>query len=155
MLKPDSYFEDFLWSEFEPKNRRKAKGRFRRAIREYYVLQRRYVIEPESGERVQSFRYGQAVVQQKTQRRKIDLIFRGRKVGHPTKFEIKILMSRLSVMWGLYAKTPPTFSWKKTGVETNFELMLLELLPELGAKHVRRYAENHWQEREMKSHLVK
>jgi len=155
LLKPDKYFEGFLWSEFEPKNRRKAKVRFRRAIREYYVLQRKYVIEPESGERVQSFRYGQAIVQQKTQRRKIDLIFRGRKVGHPTRFEIKILMSRLIVMWGLYAKTPPTFSWKNSAIPTNFELFLLELLPALGAMHVRRYAEKHWQEREMKSLLVK
>jgi hypothetical protein len=155
MLKPDKFFEDFLWSEFEQKNRRKAKSRFRRAVREYYALQRRYVIEPETGERVQSFRYGQAIVQQKNQRRKVDLIFRGRNVGQPKKLEIKILMSRLSVMWGLYAKTNPTFSWKKSPIPTGFELMLLELLPKLGAKHVRRYAENHWQEREKKSHLVK
>lgn len=156
MLKPDKYFDDFLRFEFEQKHMRKAKARFRRAIREYYVLQRRYVIEPESGERVQGVRYGQLLQKQKIQRRKVDLIFRGKKVGRPEKFEIKILMSRLFVAWGMYAKTNPTFLWKKnSAIPTDFELMLFDLLPKLGAKHVRRYAEKHWQEREMKIYLVK
>ena len=90
MLKPDKYFDDFLQFEFKQKYRRKTKARFRRAIREYFVLQRRYVIDPESGERVQGVRYGQLIQKQKNQRRKVDLIFRGKKVGRPEKFEIKI-----------------------------------------------------------------
>ena len=156
MLKPDKYFDDFLQFEFEQKHRRKAKVRFRRAIRHFFVLQRRYVIDPESGERVQGVRYGQLIQKQKNQRRKVELIFRGKKVGQPEKFEITILMSRLFVIWGMYAKTNPTFSWKKkSAIPTDFELMLLDLLPKLGAKHVRRYAEKHWQEREKKIYMVK
>ena len=156
MLKADKYFVDFLQFEFEQKHRRKAMARFRRAVREYFVLQRRYVIDPESGQRVQGVRYGQQIQKQKNQRRKVDLIFRGKKVGRPEKFEIKILISRLFVIWGMYAKTNPTFSWKKNSqTPTDFEVMLFDLLPKLGAKHVRRYVEKHWEEREKKIYLVK
>jgi hypothetical protein len=51
MLKPDSYFKQHK-DYFPAKDRREARKLFRRAIREYYVMQRKYVIEPESGERV-------------------------------------------------------------------------------------------------------
>ena len=76
MLKPDRYFKDYFFC-FPAKDRQKARKLFRRAIREYYVMQRKYVIEPESGERVQSVLIGHVIKQQKKQRRKVRLLFTG------------------------------------------------------------------------------
>ena len=148
MVKPDKYFYDFVQPDIEPKFISKARKSFRRAIRDYYCMQRQYVYEPETGERVQSVRQGMYIEQQQSQRRKKEVIFNGRKAGRPQKIEIQILVSRLFLMWGRYAKTPPTFSWKtKTTVETDFECMRLDLLPKLGAKDVRGHVEKHWHAR--------
>ena len=148
MVKPDKYFYDFVQPDIEPKFLLKARKSFRRAIRDYYCMQRKYVYEPETGERVQSVRQGMYIEQQQNQRRKIEVIFNGGKVGRPQKIEIQILVSRLFLLWGRYAKTPPTFSWKtNTTVETDFECMLLDLLPKLGAKDVRGHVEKHWRAR--------
>lgn len=155
MLKPDQYFKDYLQFEIEKEYRRKAQVSFRRAIREFYVIQRRYVIEPVKGRRVQRIEYGRTSLRQKNQRRSVDVYFNGQKVGQRKKLEINLLMSRLFVLWGRYAKTKPTFSWKsKLTTQTEFECFLNGLLPKLGAKHVRRYAETHWREREKKGLVV-
>ena len=149
MLKPDDYFNSFLLLEIERKHQRKAQVSFRRAIREYYVLQRRYVIDPATFKRVQRIQYGEAIRQQKNQRRRVSQFFTGRNVGRSQKYEIQILMSRLFVLWGRFAKTKPTFSWKsKLTTSTDFEYFLFDLLPKLGIKNVRRHAETHWSERE-------
>ena len=148
MLKPDKYFHDFVQLDIELKFHSKARNSFRRAIRDFYCMQRKYVYEPESGERVQGVRQGMYIQQQKNQKRKIEVIFTGKKPGRPQKIEIQILISRLFLMWGRYAKTHPTFSWKTdTTIETDFECMLLDLLPRLGAKDVRGHVEKHWHAR--------
>ena len=65
MLKPDQYFKDYLQFEIEKEYRRKAQVSFRRAIREFYVMQSRYVIEPVKGRRVQRIEYGRTSLRQK------------------------------------------------------------------------------------------
>ena len=68
MVKPDKYFYDFVQPDIEPTLLSKARKSFRRAIRDYYCMQRQYVYEPETGERVQSVRQGMYIEQQKNQR---------------------------------------------------------------------------------------
>jgi len=147
MLKPDRYFKDYSFC-FPAKDRREARKLFRRAIREYYVMQRKYVIEPESGERVQSVLIGHVIKQQKKQRRKVRLLFTGRvSAGQPKRPEIKFLIARLFILWGRYATTPATVSWKThSAIGTDFEEFLHDLLPKLGARDVRRYVEAHWRD---------
>ena len=148
MLKPDSYFKQHK-DYFPAKDRREARKLFRRAIREYYVMQRKYVIEPESGERVQSVLVGHVIKQQRKQRRKVRLLFTGRvSAGQPKRPEIKFLIARLFILCGRYATTPATVSWKThSAIETDFEEFLHDLLPKLGARDVRRYVEAHWRDR--------
>ena len=148
MLSPDAFFRRYH-SEFPVHTRNEARKLFRRAIREYYVGGRRYVIDPESGRRVQRVLMGEAIKQQKSQRRKVKCFFTGRpSAGRPTRPEIKVLIARLFIIWGGYAQEPATFSWKTgVGKKTNFEAFLFDLLPRLGAPDVRRYVEAHWRER--------
>ena len=148
MISPDRFFI-FYHPDFPAKTRTKARNLFRRAIREYYVMQRKYVIEPESGERVQSVFIGKVIQHQKAQRRIVRRLFKGQtSAGRPKKPEIKLLLARLFILWGRYAKSPSTLSRKcKNAIATDFENFLLELLPKLGAKDVRRYVEAHWRER--------
>ena len=68
MLKPDKHFKSYEYY-FPPKNRQVARKLFRRAIREYYAMQRKYVIEPETGRRVEEVFMGEVIQQQKRQRR--------------------------------------------------------------------------------------
>ncbi len=155
MLAPDSFFNGYA-TDFEAQNRRKARRLFRRAIREFYVMQRRYVIEPESGDRVQSVLIGETVKRQKSQRRRVKRLFTGhRSPGRPIRPEIKLLVARLFIMWGSYAKTPATFSRKsKNSIPTDFEFFMSHLLPSLGARDVRRYVEHHWRDRKVKIYVV-
>jgi len=148
MISPDRFFI-LYHPDFPPKTRNKARNLFRRAIREYYVMQRKYVIEPESGERVQSVFVGKVIQRQKTQRRIVRRLFKGQtSAGRPKKPEIKLLLARLFILWGRYANSPSTLSRKgKNPISTNFEIFLLHLLPTLGLKDVRRYVETHWRER--------
>jgi hypothetical protein len=148
MLKPDAYFKS-ICDYFPTKHHRLARQLFRRAIREYYVMRRRYVVDPTSGKRLESILVGEFIQQQKNQQRKVKKIFNGNNgVGQPTKYEIKFLISRLFIMWGRFAKTDATFSWKnKSATPTDFEEFLMDLLPRLGATDVRRYVEAHWKAR--------
>lgn len=156
MLKPDRYFnDDRNLPNFPPKDRKQARKLFRRAIREYYVMRRRYVVDPQTGRRVQSVLMGHVIRQQKNQRRKVKILFTGRSsAGRPTKPEVKLLVARLFILWGRYAYTPASLSWKDhpsipthLSVPTAFECFLCDLLPVLGASDVRRYVEAHWRER--------
>jgi hypothetical protein len=148
MLSPDDFLRSYH-PDFPAQHRRAARKLFRRAVRDYYVMQRRYVIEPNSGNRVQSVLVGGVIRSQKTQRRIVKELFTGRvSAGRPKRPEIKLLMARLFIVWGRYASTPATVSWKsKAAVPTRFEDFLLVLLPRLGAPDVRRYVEAHWRER--------
>jgi hypothetical protein len=150
MLKPDSYFRT-IEHHFPAKDRYKARVLFRRAIRQYYVMRRIYVVDPTTGKRVASIFSGEFVQIQKSQRRKVPRIFTGKsKVGRPTRPEIKLLVSRIFILWGRYANSPATISWKASKKHTNpteFEFFILDLLPLLGASDVRRYIETHWKER--------
>jgi hypothetical protein len=58
MLKPDKYF-DANNHHFHSYKRNAARKLFRRAIREYYVMQRKYVYEPLTNKRVQSVFIGE------------------------------------------------------------------------------------------------
>ena len=148
MLKPDTHFKN-ICHYFPTKHHRLARQLFRRAIREYYVMRRRYVVDPISGKRFESILVGEFIQQQKNQQRKVKKIFNGNNgAGRPTKYEIKFLISRLFIMWGRFAKTDATFSWKtKSAIPTDFEEFLMDLLPKLGATDVRRYVEAHWKAR--------
>jgi hypothetical protein len=148
MLSPDKFFKDYH-SDFSAQNRSAARRLFRRAIREYYVMQRRYVIEPLSGYRVPSVLIGEVIQQQKAQRRKLRLVFTGKNsAGRPKRPEVKLLVARLFILWGRYASTPATLSRKsKSAIPTPFEDFIFALLPRLGAPDVRRYVEAHWRER--------
>lgn len=154
MLKPDYYFNSNL-SYFPTKDRKQARILFRRAIREYYVMRRRYVIDPNSGRRVQSVLKGHVMEQQKNQRRKVKVLFTGQSsAGRPKRPEVKLLVARLFILWGRYANTPTSLSWKEHSSipthlsrPTEFEDFLSDLLPKLGASDVRRYVETHWIER--------
>jgi hypothetical protein len=129
MLSPDKFFALYV-ADFPTQTFNLARGLFRRAVREYYVMQRKFVIDPESGARVSKLLIGEFVQKQKNQRR------------------IVKRFHRLFVMWRRYATSAATFSWK-TGVgnPTRFELFLYNLLPQLGASDLRRYVEAHWRER--------
>lgn len=148
MLKPDDFFKGYN-NNFPTNDRRKARALFRRAIRDYFVMQRKYVIEPKTNKQVQSVFYGETVKIQKKQRRIVKLIFKGHaSAGQPRRLEIKVLVARLFILWGSYASTPATFSWKiKSSIQTDFEEFMFDLLPKIGAKDVRRYVETHWKER--------
>lgn len=148
MLKPDEYFRKISFY-FPIKNHRLARQLFRRAIRDYYVMQRQFVVDPKTGKRVNGVFVRKFIQLQKKQRRIVTTIFQGRKgAGRPIKLEIKVLISRLFILWGRFASTQATFSWKtKFAVKTDFEEFLLELLPRLGAPDVRRYVEAHWKAR--------
>jgi|LauGreDrversion4_2_1035121.scaffolds.fasta_scaffold113502_3 hypothetical protein len=148
MLSPDAFFGRYH-SDFPARTRNEARKLFRRAIRGYYVGRRRYVIDPESGKRVQRVLTGEAIEQQKSQRRKVKYFFTGRlTAGRHARPEIKVLIARLFIIWGRYAQEPATLSWKTgVGKKTNFEAFLFDLLPRLGAPDVRRYVEAHWRER--------
>jgi hypothetical protein len=148
MLSPDKFFGQYD-SDFPTQTRSEAGKLFRRAVREYYVMRRRYVIDLESGKRVPGVLVGEVIQLQKAQRRKVKQLFTGRPTaGRPQRPEIKLLVARLFILWGRYAQDPATFSWK-TGVgrKTNFEAFISDLLPRLGAPDVRRYVEAHWRER--------
>jgi len=148
MLKPDAYFK-LNSHHFPTKNHKLARQLFRRAIRDYYVMRRKFVVDPSSNKKVESLVVGQFIQKQKNQRRIVTKVFNGRNgAGRPTKYEIKVLISRMFIMWGRFAFTPATFSWKTNQErETDFEAFLMELLPKLGAPDVRRYIEAHWKAR--------
>lgn len=148
MLSPDKVFKDYH-PDFPTPTRSIARRLFRRAVREYYVMRRRYVIEPDSGNRVPSVLIGEVIKKQKTQRRKIKRVFTGKKsAGRPQRPEVKLLVARLFILWGRYASSPATLSRKsKLAVPTPFEDFISALLPQLGAPDVRRYVEAHWRER--------
>ncbi|MFM7569450.1 MAG: hypothetical protein ACKO8O_12225 [Betaproteobacteria bacterium] len=150
MLSPDRFFGEYS-DDFPPQNRNEARKLFRRAIREYYVMHRRFVIDPESGKRVKRVFVGAVIQQQKRQRRTVKSYFTGRRqAGRPERPEIKLLVARLFILWGRYARKPATFSWKGGfGKQTRFEAFMFHLLPLLGAPDVRRYVEAHWRDREV------
>lgn len=119
MLSPDKFFGHYN-SDFPAQTRNEARKLFRRAIRDYHVMRRRYVIDPESGKRAPSVLVGEVIKHQKTQRRKVKRLFTGRlSAGRPRRPEIKLLVARLFVLWGSYAQEPTTFSWKTGGGEKN------------------------------------
>lgn len=148
MLSPDEFFQRYH-SDFPAVTRGKARSLFRRSIRQYYVLQRKYVIDPQSGDRAEKVFVGEVIRQQKSQRRSIKRFFTGRlSAGRPKRPEIKVLISKIFILWGCYANTPATLSRKEeASIPTNFEVFLFDLMPRLGAPDVRRYVEAHWRER--------
>jgi len=109
------------------------------------------VIDPATGKRVQRTLIGEVVQNQKTQRRKVKRYFSGQvKAGRPSRPEIKLLVSRIFILWGKYASSAATLSRKTAArrtIQTNFELFITDLFPRLGASDVRRYVEAHWRER--------
>lgn len=148
MRSPDILFKDYH-PNFPTPTRSAARRLFRRAVREYYVMRRRYVIDPDSGDRVQSVLIGEVIKKQKTQRRKIKRSFTGKNsAGRPQRPEVKLLVARLFILWGRYASSPATLS-RKSGFAnpTPFEDFISGLLPQLGAPDIRRYVEAHWRER--------
>ena len=144
MLKPDLFFKQYD-HYFAAQNRSLARKLFRRAIRDYYVMQRKYVIDPETSKRVKSIFIGEYIQQQKKQRRKVKQFFKGRtSAGRPERPEVTILVSRIFILWRKYSIHPATVSWKTTNaIPTIFEEFLSDLLPALGATDVRRYIEAH------------
>jgi hypothetical protein len=161
MLKPDRYFEQIEYY-FPTPNRRKARKEFRRAIRNYYVMKRKYVIDPSTGKRTAGVLHGEFIQQQKKQRRKVKKIFKGRKsAGRPKRPEVVYLVSKLFFIWGKFSHHPASHAWKPKekspafhSIPTYFEEFLLDLLPKLGAPDVRRYVENHWKQRKVKIYVV-
>jgi hypothetical protein len=149
MLKPDLYFNKNA-DYFPAKDRKKARELFRRAVRDYYVMRRRFVIDPVTGGRVQRVLIGAIVKQEKKQRRIVKTYFTGKNsAGRPSRPEIKLLIARLFALWGLYAASHASFSWKtNTAKSTQFEEFLHDLLPRLGASDVKRYVEEHWRNRD-------
>jgi hypothetical protein len=145
MLKPDKYFNQYDFY-FEKVHWSEARKLFRRAIRQYYVMQRRYVIDPSTGLRVKRYQTGAYIMQQKAQRRIVKKIFTGNsRSGRPARPEVNLLVARLFILWSNYAKSPATFSWKKpSAIPTMFEDFVCDLLPRLGASDVRRYVQAHW-----------
>lgn len=155
MVMPDRFFSLYN-SAFLQQTRNEARKLFRRAIREYYVMRRGYVIDPESGKRVERVFIGAAVQQQKRQRRIVKRYFTGhRRAGRPERPEIRLLVARLFILWGRYAYEPATFSWKTgVGKQSSFEKFMFDLLPRLGAPDVRRYVEAHWRGRKVRINVV-
>jgi hypothetical protein len=148
MLSPDHFFKKNAYY-FPTKNREKARVAFRRAIRDYYVMQRKYVYEPNTRKRVSKVIYGAFIKAEKSQNRIVKRIFAGKKTaGRPTRPEIRRLISRLIILWEENASSKATLSWKiQTAIPTKFEEFIHNLLPRLGAPDVRRYLENHWKDR--------
>jgi hypothetical protein len=150
MLKPDNYFQGIA-HHFPAKDRHKARLLFRRAIRHYHAMRRRHVIDPATGKRVRRIFIGEVVQNQKSQRRKFKRYFTGHATaGRPSRPEIKLLVSRIFILWGRYASSPATLSRKTSArnmIQTDFEIFITNLLPRLGASDVRRYVEAHWRER--------
>ena len=150
MLKPDNYFQGIA-HHFPAKDRHKARLLFRRAIRHYHAMRQRHVIDPETGKRVRRIFIGEVVQNQKSQRRKFKRYFSGQvKAGRPSRPEIKLLVSRVFILWGKYASSPATLSRKtsaRNSIQTDFEIFITNLFPRLGASDVRRYVEAHWRER--------
>ncbi|MEI8401701.1 MAG: hypothetical protein WCG12_12925 [Alcaligenaceae bacterium] len=148
MLKPDKYFEQNK-HYFPSYKRIAARKLFRRAVREYYVMQRKYVAEPLTNKRVQSVFIGEEIKQQKSQNRRVKKVFTGRiSAGRPHRPEIKLLVARLFILWQRYSNLPATFSWKSdSSVQTYFEQFMFDLFPRIRASDVRRYVETHWRER--------
>ena len=148
VLAPDRFFIHYQ-ADFPVHNRDEARRLFRRAIRDFYVMQAQYVVDPESGRRVPKVFLGESIQLQKNQRRKAKKFFTGRvTAGRPQRPEIKVLVARLFILWGRYATTPATLSWNTgVGIRTSFEGFLHDLLPKLGARNVRRYVEAHWRAR--------
>ena len=148
VLAPDRFFIHYQ-ADFPAHSRDDARRLFRRAIRDFYVMQARYVVDPESGRRVPKVFLGESIQLQKNQRRKAKKFFTGRvTAGRPQRPEIKLLVARLFILWGRYATTPTSFSWKtELAKSTRFEDFLFDLLPKVGAPDVRRYVETHWRER--------
>ena len=152
---PDEYFNDYALY-FKNTHRSEARKLFRRAIRQYYSMQRRYVIDPSTGLRVKRYQTGASIVQQKDQRRFVRKFFTGHsRSGRPARPEVNLLVARLFILWGKYAKSPATFSWKKPGgIPTMFEDFVCDLLPKLDSRDVRRYVEAHWKARMSRVYLV-
>ena len=148
MLSSDKFFKRYH-PDFPTQTRSAARRLLRRAVREYYVMRRRYVIDPVSGHRVQSVLIGEVIQQQKAQRRKIRRVFTGQNTaGRPKRPEVKLLVARLFILWGHYASTPATLARKsRSAIPTRFEDFISDLLPRLGAPDARRYVEDHWRER--------
>ena len=155
MLKPDKYFNQYDYY-FENVRRSEAQKLFRRTIRQYYVMQRRYVIDPSTGLRVKRYLTGASIVKQKHQRRIVKKFFTGNsRSGRPARPEVNLLVARLFILWGKYAKSPATFSWKKPcAIPTMFEEFVCDLLVELGASDVRRYVEAHWKAKRSRVYYV-
>ncbi len=161
MLKPDLYFEKNK-HYFPTTNRREARKQFRRAIRSYYVMQRKYVIDPTNGKRTTGVLIGEYIQRQKHQRRKVKRIFSGHKsAGRPKRPEVAYLISKLFIIWGRFSLHPASHSWKSAtksatfhSIPSYFEEFLLDLLPRLGAPDARRYVENHWRQRKVKINVV-
>jgi hypothetical protein len=160
-LKPDRYFEQ-IEHYFPTPNRREARKQFRRAIRSYYVMQRKYLIDPTNGKRTTGVLLGEYIQRQKHQRRKVKRIFNGQKsAGRPKRPEVIYLVSKLFIIWGRFSHHPASHAWKSTkkspsfhSIPTFFEEFLLDLLPKLGAPDARRYVENHWKQRKVKINVV-
>ena len=148
MLKPDNYFKQHS-HHFPTKDRATVRKLFRRAVRQYYAMQRKYVIDPVTQLPAKRIYVGAMIKKQKTQNRVVKHFFKGRyAAGRPERLEIKLLISRLFILWDNYSKTPATFAWKTSNsIQTEFEVFLNDLLPRLGAADVRRYVEKHWAER--------
>jgi len=155
VLKPDKHFNQYDFY-FENVRRSEAQKLFRRAIRQYYVMQRRYVIDPSTGLRVKRYLTGASIVKQKHQRRIVKKFFTGNsRSGRPARPEVNLLVARLFILWGKYAKSPATFSWKKPcAIPTMFEDFVCDLLVELGASDVRRYVEAHWKAKRSRVYYV-
>ena len=65
MLRPDKYFKENEY-HFPLKNRSKARILFRRAVRDFYVMQSNKVIDPITGFKVESVMYGKFIKKQKS-----------------------------------------------------------------------------------------
>ncbi len=155
MLMPDKYFNQYGFY-FENVHLSEARKLFRRAIRQYYVMQRRYVIEPSTRLRVERYETGASIVKQKHQRRTVKKFFTGNsRSGRPERPEVNLLVARLFILWGKYAKSPATISWKRQGaIKTMFEAFVCDLLPRLDAPDVRRYVQAHWKARKSRFYDV-
>jgi hypothetical protein len=155
VLMPDKYFNEYKLY-FVNVHLSEARKLFRRAIRQFYVMQRRYVIDPSTGLREKRYQTGASIVKQKHQRRNVKKFFTGNsRSGRPERPEVNLLVARLFILWGKYAKSPATFSWKKPcATPTMFEDFVCDLMPRLGAPDVRRYVQAHWKARKSRFYDV-
>ena len=156
MLKPDKYFNQYDFY-FEKVHWSEARKLFRRAIRQYYAMQRRLFFDPSTELLVKKkHQTGAFIVRQKHQRRIVKKFFTvNSRSGRPTRPEANLLVARLFILWGKYAKSPATFSWKKPcATPTMFEDFVCDLMPRLGAPDVRRYVQAHWKARKSRFYDV-